>query len=343
MIDRAGLLRRTGIGAAALSLPALEHVHTALADSPGGNYPAHPSWQFVFVNNATTSPAFVATQYGAQDAAALVGGSSVWTGSPSGDVPTMVKAFDVAVAAKTTGGVALTLVDPLAFDASIGRAAKAGIPVMAYSVDVTTTRPVPYVGQDPYTSGTMLGDRIAGLLPGGGEVGLFFSTSGPQTETRVQGVLEAVKRAGAPVRVRTVAIGADFNVALQRVDAWYLAHKTAKGMFAVDSGATQAVGLVMKKYGLRAKGVRGGGYDLLATTLQLIDQGHLDFAFDQQPYLQGYLAVLQLFIARLSGGLVAPATASTGATLVTKANVARFLSVRTRYEGSSSRHRYPVF
>ena len=48
----------------------------------------------------------------------------------------------------------------------------------------------------------------------------------------------------------------------------------------------------MREHRLHARGVRAGGYDLLPETLQAISDGDLDFAIDQQPYLQGFLPVL---------------------------------------------------
>ena len=81
----------------------------------------------------------------------------------------------------------------------------------------------------------------------------------------------------------------------------------------------------------------GGGYDLLPGTLELIDKGFLDFTIDQQPYLQGFHPVIQLFLYKLSGGLVAPSDTNTGLLFVTKANVKPYLTTKTRYEGSSPR------
>ena len=97
----------------------------------------------------------------------------------------------------------------------------------------------------------------------------------------------------------------------------------------------------MRAHGLHAKGVRGGGYDLLPATLQAIHDRHLDFTIDQQPYLQGFLPVLQLFLDRYSSGLVAPADTNTGLNFVTRANVARYLTTKSRFEGSSSRETLP--
>src|SRR5262247_3905062 len=38
-----------------------------------GNFPSTLPWKFTFVNHVTTNPFFVPTQYGLQDAAALLG------------------------------------------------------------------------------------------------------------------------------------------------------------------------------------------------------------------------------------------------------------------------------
>jgi simple sugar transport system substrate-binding protein len=108
-------------------------------------------------------------------------------------------------------------------------------------------------------------------------------------------------------------------------------------MFAVDAGSTQGVSQIMEKYGLPAKGVHGGGYDLLPKTLQEIQSGNLDFTIDQQPYLQGFLPVVQLFLYKLSGGLMQPAETDTGLLFVTKDNVKPYQTTQTRFEGSSDK------
>ena len=75
-------------------------------------------------------------------------------------------------------------------------------------------------------------------------------------------------------------------------------------MFAVDAGSTQSVGKTVAKYGLKSKGVVAGGFDLNPATLSAIKAGDLDFTIDQQPYLQGFLPVLYLYLYKLSGGLL---------------------------------------
>ena len=70
-----------------------------------------------------------------------------------------------------------------------------------------------------------------------------------------------------------------------------------------------------------------------------IQAGNLDFTIDQQPYLQGFYPVMQLFLYKLSGGLMAPSDTNTGLLFVTKDNVGPYLNTQTRFEGSSSQQK----
>ena len=107
-------------------------------------------------------------------------------------------------------------------------------------------------------------------------------------------------------------------------------------MVAVDAGSTQGTAQIMQKYGLAAKGVHAGGYDLLEPTIQGVAQGHLDFTIDQQAYAQGFYPVLQLFLYKLSGGLQRPSDTNTGLVFVTKDTIKPY-QTKTRFEGSSSK------
>jgi simple sugar transport system substrate-binding protein len=97
------------------------------------------------------------------------------------------------------------------------------------------------------------------------------------------------------------------------------------------------VGQVVEKYKMRDKGLKvAGGFDLVPETLNAIKAGSLDYTIDQQPYLQGFLPVLYLYMYKLSGGLVFPSETNTGLLFVTKDNVDPYLQTKTRFEGSST-------
>ena len=58
---------------------------------------------------------------------------------------------------------------------------------------------------------------------------------------------------------------------------------------------------MIQKYKLREKGVKGGGYDLLEPTHRSCSPtDQIDFTIDQQPYLQGFYPVLELFLYQAS-------------------------------------------
>jgi simple sugar transport system substrate-binding protein len=349
-LDRRSVLKRAGLAAAALGVPAAVMASPAMgavtdALAADSFIKSHPKWKFVFVNHVTTNPFFVPTIYGAQDACSLFGCSYQWTGSTTSDVSQMVNAFNSAISAKAAG-ISCCLVDLKAFNAPTANAIGKGIPVLAYNADVPAGNPnerLAYIGQDLFASGFAMGQRIVNLVHEG-NVALFIATPGQlNIQPRIDGATAAIKKySGGKIKTSAIATGSQLNDEIAKINAYYLGHKDVKGMFAVDAGSTQAVGQTVAKYGLRRKGVKAGGYDLTPTTLKYIQAGQLDFTIDQQPYLQGFLPVLQLFFYRYSSGLVAPSNTNTGILFVTKANVGPYIKSKTRYEGSSSAQKYPI-
>jgi simple sugar transport system substrate-binding protein len=302
----------------------------------------HPHWRFVFVNHATTNPFFVPTRFGIEDACSLVGARFTWTGSSRSDVGQMVNAMRRAIKERAAG-IAISLIEPTAFNRATADALAAGIPVIAYNADGGRgNQRLAYVGQDLYESGLKFGARIAKLVEGG-DVLLFIATPGQlNIQPRIDGARDAIRDSGKPIRARIVATGPNVRQELRKIERTYLEHKGVRGMFAVDGGSTAGVAAVMRKHNLRAHGVKAGGYDLLVETLRGVGRGDLDFTIDQQPYLQGFVPLLQLFLAKYSGGLVSPADTNTGLVFVTRKNVGPYLTTFTRYEGSSGLQKYPV-
>lgn len=331
IFDRAALLKIAAASAAGVAVP-----KSLRFPQP------HPRWRIVFVNHALTNPFFVPARYGSSDAATLLGVRAEWTGSDSSDVGEMVKAMKHAIDTRADG-IALSIIDPTAFDNPTHLALSHGIPVVGYNADGgKANQRLAYIGQDNYQSGLEMGARIVSLVSGG-QVCLFIATPNQQNiQPRIDGALDAIRDSGKPISAHVVASGVDVATERKRIEASYQANKHVRGLFAVDAGSTAGVAQVMRAHGLHAKGVRAGGYDLLPETLQAVNDRHLDFTIDQQPYLQGFLPVLQLFLDRYSGGLVTPADTNTGLAFVTRHNVARYLTTRSRYEGSSSAETYPV-
>jgi simple sugar transport system substrate-binding protein len=289
----------------------------------------------VFVNHVTTNPFFVPTQYGAADACKLLGCSYQWTGSESSNVSQMVNAVNTGVTSGANG-IAVALIDLHAFNAPTEAALKAGIPVVAYNADAPTNARLSYIGQDLKKAGEEMGERIVAAVPSG-DVALFIATPGSANlQPRIAGAIRAIRASGKPITAHEIATGAAVPGELSTIDAYWVGHPTTKGMYAVDGGSTESLAKVMQKLGLTSKGVHAGGFDLTEQTQKLLQEGNIDFTIDQQPYLQGFLPVLELFLYKASGTLTGPSDIDTGLKFLDKETVSPYVTTKSRYEGTST-------
>src|SRR5215218_5327749 len=97
-----------------------------------GNFPNTPEWNFVFICHVTTNSFFVPTQYAIEDAQALLGTTSQWTGSEKSVVSEMIDAMNTAISGNANG-IGVCVVDPVAFNKPIQKALDNGIPVIAFN------------------------------------------------------------------------------------------------------------------------------------------------------------------------------------------------------------------
>ncbi len=335
--DRRAFLRRTALtGIAAGSVGSILSACGSSASSGSGAgsiFAASKSYKFTIVNHVTTNPFFVPTQYGAADACKLLGCSYQWTGSQSSNVSEMVNAVNSAVSAGVDG-IAVSLVDEKAFNSPVQSALSAKIPVVAYNADAKTNPRLAYIGQDLFVSGEKMGEHIAELVPSG-DVALFIATPGSlNIQPRIDGALKTLKGKSG-ITTHTVATGAAVPAELSVIDSYITGHPNTKGMFAVDAGSTQSIAQTIQKHGLKGK-VKGGGYDLLEITEQLLASGEIQFTIDQQPYLQGFLPILELYLYQASKTLSGIADVNTGLKFLTAETVKPYNSTKSRYEGTAT-------
>ncbi|HET9095007.1 MAG TPA: substrate-binding domain-containing protein [Solirubrobacteraceae bacterium] len=291
------------------------------------------NYRFTFVNHARANAFFVPTVNGIQDACRLLNCSYEWTGSTSSSVQQMASAINTAISARVDG-IATSLISPLLAE-PVDAAIRARIPVIAYNADAPGTRRLAYIGQDPRQSGREMGRRIRELLPGGGRIAVFIGVPGSTgVQPRLDGIREAL--AGTRLHVTSPAAGAGETQEQVATDAFISAHRRRfRGYFGVDAGSTAGLALAIQKYGLTGK-VVGGGFDLTPSTETLLAQGVIQFAIDQQPYLQGFLATLELFLYRATDGLIGPADVDTGMKFLDRHTVGPYATTSSRYEGTGT-------
>jgi simple sugar transport system substrate-binding protein len=351
--SRRRLLKGTGLVSATAAASALlaacsSSTSPAKASSGtkdvAGNFPKVPAWQFWFVNHVTTNSFFTPTQYGFADAAALLGlPTPKWTGSTTSVASQMVAQINAAVSAKAAG-IATTLIDASSFTAPVASAMNAGIPVLSYNADglvsktgvadIGTNR-LAYVGQALFTSGQQLGVRIKSLIPTPGEVVIFIETPGTgNIQPRYDGAASILTPAGYTVsEIETTTVPATI---LANEKAFLLAHKP-KGAFAVDSTSTSFLAQALAETGMSS--LPNGGFDTVPQTLTNIAAGKTDFTIYQDPYLQGFLPTLYLYLYNISGGTLIPSDTDTGLSFITKTNLPEY-NKDSRYQGSTTAQLY---
>jgi simple sugar transport system substrate-binding protein len=314
---------------------------TAAAGSGKNPFPTVPNQKYYFVNHADTNQFFTPTKYGFADAAALLGlPTPVWSGSANSVDSEMISAANTAISAKAAG-IATSVIDS-SMATPVKNAMDAGIPVITYNADGIYKNGVPqiytnrlaYVGQALYLSGQAMGEQIKSLLPGGGEIVIFIATPGTgNIQPRYDG---AVSVLGSSFHVTEIGTSTVDATELSNEKSFLLGHKSIKGAFAVDSGSTANLTAALTSTGLS---IPAGGFDTDPRTLNGLKAGTLKFSIFQDPYLQGFLPTLYLYLYNLSGGQLAPPNTDTGLTVLTPSNVGQMLK-NSRFQGGSSAQMY---
>ena len=171
-----------------------------------------------------------------------------------------------------------------------------------------------------------------------GDVALFIATPGSlNIQPRIDGAQDTIKKSRQASRPHTIATGAAVPKELSTIDAYWQGHQDTKGMFAVDAGSTQGVAQVIKKYNLRGKGVKGGGYDLLPPITEAARRpARSTSRSTSSPTCRASCRSCSSTCTRRRGTLTGLADVNTGLKFLDKETVVPYNTTKSRYEGSSS-------
>ena len=174
-----------------------------------------------------------------------------------------------------------------------------------------------YIGMDEYVAGKMIGARTAAKLKSGERAVVVNHEPGHiGLEARTKGIKEVLE--GLRCQVEVLDITQDPTKAYGILKSYLKAHPETKAVFALGPlGAIPAIKLVTEEK-LAGK-IFVTSFDLDPNTVKAIKDGVVDATVDQQQYLQGYMAIMELFLEAKYG--LAPADYDTGRGLVTKENV----------------------
>ncbi len=145
--------------------------------------------------------------------------------------------------------------------------------------------------------------------------------SQPARGERTKGVIDALKEAGLTVDYLEIdsATNKDAVAGVPTFAGYVSSHPDVKLIVTDHGGLTATAETYMKAAGKKAGDIRIAGFDLSPATVTAIRGGWTGLVIDQQPWLQGYLPILQIALTKVYGfsGL----HINTGAGFVDKANV----------------------
>lgn len=241
----------------------------------------------------------------------------------------MVAQFKDAVARRPDGIAIMGHPGVAAFAPLVDEAASKGILVTSQN----TTLPAieekykdvgfGYVGQELYPSGLMLAKgaaKRAGLKKG--DRAMVWGLLGQETRgLRTKGCIDALKEIGVKVDYIEISdsINADASLGTPVIASYIATHPDVK-MIITDHGAlTSTLGTYLRAAKKNPGEIYTAGFDLSAATADAIKGGWVGAVLDQQPYLQGYLPIVQICLTKKYG--FAGLHIDTGAAIIDKTNI----------------------
>ena len=259
----------------------------------GGNAAGSSGYTIAFITHETPGDTFWdKVKNGANQAAKDTGVTLKYSNDP--EAPKQAVLIQNAVDSKVNG-IATTLVTPDALAGSVKAATDAGIPVVGFNSgldDYQRLGTLMYFGSDETLAGTTAGKRLAdqGVKH---PLCVIQQTGSVALEARCAGVKQSV-----PGTENIQVNGADDAAVTSTLQAKLAQDKSIDAI--VTLGAPQALDAIKAKEqsGSEAKLVT---FDLNEQAAQEIKNKNILFSIDQQPYVQGYMAVTSLYLNLKNG------------------------------------------
>jgi simple sugar transport system substrate-binding protein len=295
-------------------------------------------YHFVFFPGGPAGGVFAVNVYnGAVQAAADLGPKVDYVFS-NWDPQTMIQQFKESAATKPDGIAVMGHPGDDAFDSLIQSAEQQGILVTSQNTTLPKAETqfaangFGYVGQDLYGSGMKLGTEAVKRfgLKAGDRAMVWGLLSQPSRGMRTKGAIDALKAAGLTVDYLEIdpATNADPAAGTPTFTGYVSSHPDVKLVVTDHGGLTATAETYLKAAGKQPGQIQVAGFDLSPATVTAIQGGWTSLVLDQQPWLQGYLPILQLCLAKQYGfsGL----HIDTGAGFVDKNNVATLAPLVTK-------------
>jgi simple sugar transport system substrate-binding protein len=242
--------------------------------------------------------------------------------SPATTNPQAQAALITQAAAKKPAAMVVTIPDAPVLAPPIRQASSSGIPVVVVNVGDRVWRSVgalTFVGQPDFTAG----EEAAKTMAAAGvrhALCVIHEAQNTALTDRCAGFTRQLSASGGTVQTLHVN-GAQLHQAQTAIEQALTRDKSINGVLATGIIGFQAAGGALQSLNDFGK-VKFGTFDVSSADLTAVQNGQALFVIDQQPFLQGYLAVqVAAFDVRYGQHPFQPIY--TGPSFVTKANAAK--------------------
>jgi simple sugar transport system substrate-binding protein len=276
---------------------ALAGITAALAANGQSTHGPSTHGHFVLISHAADSDVWWNTVKNAIKQAGDDFGVQVdYRNPPDGDLAGMARLLEQA-AARNYDGVAFDIADYDVLSKPAARITAKGIPIVTINSGTTqeSTRlgAIMHIGQPEYEAGKAAGERAkaAGIRS---FVCVNHYATNAASFQRCKGFGDAL---GVDARKSMIDSGVDPTVVQSKTSAYLRNHPDTQAVLALGPSSAEPALQALRRMNLAGK-VYFCTFDLSPVVIAGIKSGEVAFAIDQQPYLQGYMAIAVLAIAR---------------------------------------------
>ncbi len=214
---------------------------------------------------------------------------------PDGDLAGMARLLEQA-AARNYDGVAFDIADINVLAKPAGLVKAKGIPMVTMNSGSAEQSKqlgaIMHIGQPEFEAGKAAGERAKAAGVKSFVCVNHFATNAVSFE-RCKGFAEAL---GVDPKASMIDSGMDPTVVESKVTAYMRNNAGTQALLALGPNSAEPSIKALEKMGLAGK-VYFGTFDISKDIVAAIKKGTINFAIDQQPYLQGYMSIASLVIA----------------------------------------------
>ena len=198
-------------------------------------------------------------------------------------------AFQQAVA-QHPSGILVSVTDPKLFKEPIDHAILQGIPVICIDADAPESNRVLFIGTDNFRAGQESGKRMAELLGGQGRVVVITIAGQLNSEERVRGVNEALKKYTGVKIVQTIDDKGDPRVAYDGIAALLQKKEKIDGIICLEASGGEGAADELHRMDLTGK-IKIVAFDKDPQTLDGIERKWITATVVQKPYVMAFYGV----------------------------------------------------